>query len=129
MNIEQCVSHYLEASTGIHDLIGDRIYPITMPQNCTKPALTYRVISGMEHHNIDVAYPRFQFDCWGETYSDAKTLAYEVKEAFQRLRTPIGGSSGLDIIQAVILNEIDMSYNMDTSLYGIYVDVRIIYKK
>ena len=129
MNIEECVSAYLEASTGIHDLIANRIYPIKLPQNPTLPAVTYRVISGMEHHNIDVAYPRFQFDCWGESYGNAKEVAYEIKEAFQRKKSVIGGTSGKAMIQGVILNEIDMSYDMDTSLYGIYVDVRIIYRK
>ena len=129
MNIEQCISHYLEASTGIHDLIADRIYPVKMPQNPTLPALTYRVISGMEHHNIDVAYPRFQFNCWGESYSDAKALSVEVKEAFQRLKSPIGSTSGKHIVQGVVLGEIDMTYDMDTALYGIFVDVRLIYRK
>ena len=129
MNIEQCVSDYLEGSTGIGDLIANRIYPIKLPQNSTLPAMTYRVISGMEHHDIDVAYPRFQFDCWGESYSDARGLADEVKEAFQRMNGAIGGSSGKTMIQGVILNDIDMSYDMDTQLYGIFVDIRLIYRK
>ena len=129
MNIEQCVSDYLEGSTGIGDLIANRIYPIKLPQNSTLPAMTYRVISGMEHHDIDVAYPRFQFDCWGESYSDARSLADEVKEAFQRMKSVIGGTSGKAMIQGVILNDIDMSYDMDTQLYGIFVDIRLIYRK
>ena len=129
MNIEQCISDYLEGSTGIEDLIADRIYPIKLPQNPTLPAMTYRVISGMEHHDIDVAYPRFQFNCWGDTYSEAKTLAYATKQAFQRMKSVIGGTSGKAMIQGVVLNEIDMSYDMDTQLYGIFVDVRLIYRK
>jgi len=129
VNIEQCVSDYLEGSTGIGDLIANRIYPIKLPQNSTLPAMTYRVISGMEHHDIDVAYPRFQFDCWGESYSDARSLADEVKEAFQRMKSVIGGTSGKAMIQGVILNDIDMSYDMDTQLYGIFVDIRLIYRK
>ena len=129
MNIEQCVSDYLEGSTGIGDLVANRIYPIKLPQNPTLPAMTYRVISGMEHHNIDVAYPRFQFNCWGDTYSDARGLADATKQAFQRMKSVIGGTSGKAMIQGVVLNDIDMSYEMDTQLYGVFVDVRLIYKK
>ena len=129
MNIEECVSHYLEASTGIHDLIADRIYPVKLPQNPTLPAMTYRIISGMEHHDYDVAYPRFQFNCWGESYSDAKSLSVATKQAFQRLSSPIGGTSGKAVIQGVLLNDIDMGYEEDTQLYGIFVDIRLIYRK
>jgi len=129
VNIEQCVSDYLEGSTGIGDLIGNRIYPIKLPQNPTLPAMTYRVISGMEHHDIDVAYPRFQFNCWGESYSAARGLADATKQAFQRKHGAIGGSSGKAMIQGVVLNDIDMSYEMDTKLYGIFVDIRLIYRK
>jgi hypothetical protein len=129
MTIEEGVSDYLEGSTGIHDKIADRIYPIKLPQNPIYPALTYRVISGLEHHNIDVAYPRFQFSCWGEKYSDAKELAGEVKSAFQRMNVPIGGTSGFAIVQGVFLNETDMAYDIDTELYGIAVDIRLIYRK
>lgn len=129
MNIEECVSDYLEASTGINDKIVNRIYPVKMPQDCTLPALTYRVISGMEHHNIDVAYPRFQFSCFAKTYGGAKELCNEVQSAFQRMKVPIGGTSGKAMIAGEILNEIDMGWSEDTEVYGIFTDIRLIYRK
>jgi hypothetical protein len=75
-------------STGLS--VGDRVYPLTLPQDVTLPALTFQVISDIPTLSHDVAqdHPlytgarrsdtRVQFDCYGSTYDDAEALADEL---------------------------------------------------
>jgi len=128
MDFEECLVHYLDASTGIHDIIADRIYPDALPQNPTLPALTYELISGLEHHNFGVAYPSYQLSGWASTRAGVKTLGDEVVSAFKRMKYVMGGSSGKRIIQAVIENRLTF-YQPETRCWQEPIDIKIIYVK
>lgn len=70
--------------------VGDRVYPLSQPQNVTLPAIVYRVISDLPevthsdakdhptYTGIRYSKARVQFDCLGETYDDAEALADEL---------------------------------------------------
>ena len=126
LEIEECISSVLSTSTGMNDLISQRYYPVNLPQNPTYPALTYTMIAGDEHHDFEVGFPRFQFSCWANTYAQAKAVAKEVKQMFQRRNEPIGGTSGCRIIQGVYENETDL-WDFNTKKYHCPVDMKIIY--
>ena len=128
MDIEECLKYYLDASTGIHDIIADRIYPDALPQNPTLPALTYELISGLEHHNIDVAYPYYQLSGWATTRAGVKTLGDEVVSAFKRMKDIMGGTSGKRVIQAVIENRLTF-YQPETLCWQGPIDIKIVYVK
>lgn len=71
--------------------VGDRVYPLTLPQQVELPALTYQVISDVPtitHSDVqDVAtytglrhtFTRVQFGCYGRTYDEAEALADELQ--------------------------------------------------
>ncbi len=126
LDIEECLKVVLSESTGMNDLIGQRFYPVNLPESPSYPALTYTTISGDEHHRFDVGFPRYQFSCWANKYSEAKAIANEVKRMFQRRNEPIGGTSGCRIIQGVFEGEVDL-WDFNISKYHIPVDFKIIY--
>jgi hypothetical protein len=128
MTIEQAIYSYLSGEAGITDIVGTRIYPIFLPQDTDYPALTYIRISGPEHHDIDVSYPRFQISCWAKSYAEAKGLADEVKAAFQRFKGVMGGAQGVEVIQGVFMNDLDL-YDNETQVYHIPVDIKLIHRK
>jgi hypothetical protein len=70
--------------------VGDRIYPLTLPQGVTLPAVVYRVVSDvptvthstMQEHptftGIRHSFTRVQFDAYAETYDAAEALRDEL---------------------------------------------------
>lgn len=128
MTAEQALYAYLSNEAGITNIVGDRIYPGVRPQDSELPAISYLRISGPEHHNIDVAFPRFQISAWAATYNEAKTLGNEIKAAFQRFKGTMGGAQGVDVIQGVLLNDNDI-YESDTRVYHNPVDIKLIHWK
>lgn len=122
--IEEAVRKKLLASQDLRNLVGDRIYVLKLPQNPTYPAVTFFKASNPRHHDLDIAYPRFQFDVWAASYEAAKNVADEIRKALQREK---GDWSGIKVIQGVYLNEIDL-YEDDTKIYHIVSDYKIIYK-
>ena len=94
-------SLYLELSThaDIQPLVGNRVYPVLLPQHPTYPAITYRrdddarysTIDGNQSQTIDAS---MVLDAWAETYAAAKGLADTIKAALQNLT---GNMSGLTV--------------------------------
>ena len=75
--LEQGLTTLLNASTSITALIGDRLYPVFVPQSPTYPCLSYQVISGSSSYSMDGSaetVKRIQFDAWGTTYADVKNI-------------------------------------------------------
>lgn len=70
--------------------VGDRVYPLSLPQGATMPAVVYRVISddpSVTHSDVQDhptytgvrhSFTRVQFDCMDETYDGAEALADEL---------------------------------------------------
>lgn len=127
--IEEAIYTKLSSTDAVTDLVGTRIYPLKLPQNPTYPAITYGRVSarrGMTHDGPgDMAWPRFQFDCYGASYSAAKGVA-------NAIRSTLNGFSGtvstVNICAVFFMNEVD-DFNDDTEVYRIAVDFRIIHKE
>lgn len=69
------------ATSAITSLIGAALYPVLLPETTTYPALTFQVTSASSDFTLDraaVQTKRIQFDSWGSTYSDCKTLSAAV---------------------------------------------------
>lgn len=109
----------------LYDLVGERIYILKLPQKPTLPAITYYRVSNLRHHDIDVSYPRFQFDSWASTYEEVRNVANEIRRALQREK---GLWNGIKVIQVVYLNEVEM-YENDTEIYHIATDFQILYRE
>lgn len=127
--IEEALRTKVLSDSDVTDAIGQRLYIKKLPENPTYPAVTYSKISGPRHHDVDVAYPRFQFDVWTDattedSYKKARDVATKIRKALQR---ESGDWSGVRVIQAVFLNEMD-DYEPDTKLYHYISEFKIIHR-
>lgn len=132
MTLEQALYSYLSGYAGLTALVGTRIYPVTMPQGVTYPAVTYRKVSGLAEyvlgqHVPELYNPRYQFDAWGTSYSSVKSVAEQIKAALGGYSGLMGGASGVRVIGSWIVNEIDL-YESDTGVYHTAVDVRFYHE-
>ncbi|OME59482.1 tail completion protein gp17 [Paenibacillus odorifer] len=125
MAIETKLRDYLLSVKEIQSVVDTRIYPGWLPEKPIYPAIAYLVISGVSHHNIPVAYPRFQFSVFSTKYSEVKELAEEIRSALQRYQ---GSMGGVRVLQGVWEGSRDM-YESDTKLYHIATDFKIIYRE
>lgn len=103
--------------------IGTRLYPGWIPENAVMPSVAFLGVSRPEHHDIDVAYPRYQFSVFSPRYIDAKEIAAEIKNILQRFKGKMGNT---DIIQVVFENGYE-NYEKDTNLYHIAIDFKFIF--
>lgn len=116
--IEAKLFSYLTSNANVSELVGTRIYPITLPPNYTLPAITYAKISGPKINAkggaTGLAHPRFQFSCWSKSYTEAKIIADTVRLAL----------NAWSECTTYTENELDL-YEQDTGLYHVPIDVVI----
>jgi len=82
---------------------GDRIYPGRLPQGVVLPAVMwFKVSAGIEYTQSGPEKgrePRYQLDCWAETYLEARTLAEEMIAALSGYR----GAMGNEMVEAAFI--------------------------
>lgn len=86
--MEEAFTNYLLGSTGLTDLIGERIDWATRPQASALPALVLHKISGAPEYSdegeVGLLSARIQIDCWATNvpplsgYAIAKNVTREV---------------------------------------------------
>lgn len=117
--IEQAIVSLLQTHV---TLVSNRIYPLVMPQNSPLPTVVYQRISGPRIYSQSgasgLAYPRFQFSCWGTTYASVKAVAEQVRQALSGYR---GIVEGVSIQGAFIAGDVD-DFEPDTGLYRSTLD-------
>lgn len=115
--------NFLLTHESLTKLINVRLYPGWIPKDAPMPSVAYLEVSGVGFHDIDVAYPRYQFSIFSPKYVEAKEIAKEIKDILQRFKGKMGNTR---VIQAVYQNEYD-NYEIDTKLYHIAIDFKFIY--
>ena len=114
-DISQAVFEYLKTRDEIVGRVGDRIYPIVLPQNASLPAIVYSPVLANYDSELqgDTGYVRqtMQFVCHDTTYKKSRELSRMVKRAFQDYH---GDMCGL-WIEAVFIKT-DYEYNGNTAL-------------
>lgn len=121
--LEVDVRNFLLSHASLKSLIGTRLYPGWIPENAQMPSVAFLGVSGVRHHDIDVAYPRYQFSIFSPRYLEAKEIAKEIREILQRFKGKMGGTN---IIQVAFQNEYE-TYEQNTKLYHIAIDFKFIY--
>jgi hypothetical protein len=95
-----------------------------LPQHPTFPAITYQRIStppAREFETTFYLYPRFQFDCWTETFPEARELAGCVRMAFD----VYSGSMGAHPVVVSLVEEDRDIYEPEVKLWHSILDVII----
>ena len=115
--------------------VGDRIYPVVLPQGVTADSIVYnRIVDNESYHFVGpsgLITQRMQIDAWSQTPDGASELADLIKEL-------IGGFSGTVAysanspsdfvrIQGIFLLSGDEDYDSQAALYRRRRDYSIIF--
>jgi hypothetical protein len=111
LTIEEGLYTKLSTTVGITNLISTRVYPNKLPQTVTLPAMTYQRIDTPRVHSHDssgsagTAHPRFQFDCWAETYSGAKAISDALRAALNGYKGTITSGANTVVVQGALIQD------------------------
>lgn len=112
MTIEVALRDYLLADTAVAALVGTRIHPLDLPLNSPTPALTYEIVSDVQHRQVPGwSQQRIQFTvCVQGEHSvlDAYPNAKALKEA---IKARVDGRSGTKYPCVLSGGEDDDAYN------------------
>ena len=107
---------YLVAQTGLTDIVGDAIYVARLPEKATLPALGFFVRGGTSTPYIPpIVEPSFQFDCWGTTAMEARsvyTALYDCLQGVQDKEVTVSGVtyrllSAIEEVQGYDIQDVD----------------------
>ncbi|NBW11862.1 MAG: DUF3168 domain-containing protein [Caulobacteraceae bacterium] len=94
-DIAEAVCQYLLATGAITALVGTRIYPDDLPNNCTMPAIVYREVSDVESYHMQgadgLSSARIQVDSYGASAASANAVRRVVRSTMQGKQTTMGG--------------------------------------
>jgi len=124
MAFEEGLFAYLDAYPGLTLEVGSRIYPLLLPQNPVLPAVTYQRISTSRLHAFErslLPHPRFQFNCWAESFPRAKDVAEQVKLA---LDVYMGAMGAETVCASIIDGERDV-YDPETKIWNSIIEAVI----
>lgn len=80
--VEERITAKLLAATAVKALVSTRIFPVSRTQGSALPAVTLQRIDGApllaDDGDSGLENPRLQIDCWGKSYTEAKTVARAV---------------------------------------------------
>lgn len=95
-----------------------RIYPMLLPETPTFPALTYQEVSGVpqQHRTSNTALDRlrYQVNCYGKTFEQARVLANEIRA----LNRASGGE-----ISRILVEDTRDDFDVGTELYSRQIDL------
>jgi hypothetical protein len=127
MQIETALITYLRAQSALMTLVGNRINFIRALQSWqgTNPYIVFQKIDRPGLHSQDgsdnVAYPRFQFSIFADTYGKIKPIALALKTALDGYKGTMGGTGGVVVQGAFYENETDLDPG-ESGLYGVACD-------
>lgn len=132
MRIGEALYSKLSGTAGVTAIVGLRIYPMVLPALCEYPAVSFQKISDVPHHlmgsDSSLRSPRYQVDCWAETFSGVRALAEAVRAALQDATGTWGGAGGVVVQRAFLDMEIEFAENPgDATVYRVSQDYIIWY--
>lgn len=126
MTIEEALKTYLQSVAAVSALISTRIYPETLPQEPTLPALKYDIISIERQHLIDFATAYIQYTSVATTHLGARALSDAVRKALQREKRVI---SGIEVTQISVDDEQGVVFDKDYGEYYIQTTYKVNYRE
>ena len=128
MSINTALYSRLSSFAGLFALVGNRIYPVLIPESAQLPAVAYSLISTPEIHamNADptINGPRYQISCRSATFSSAEDVAEQVKLA---LKDYSGTVEGI-VIQRIFYKDEKHFDEPDTKTFHIAIDFIVWYE-
>lgn len=121
-DICEALYEYLSKDSDVKAIIGNRLYPVLLPQNAPLPSVVYTpVLAGYDFTLTgETMYVRqnIQFNCHGKTFKKARELSRLVKRKLQNYH---GNMCGLQIeavyIKSDFLSDSNTALKFDTDEY------------
>jgi hypothetical protein len=127
MSVSTDLRAFILADGTVAGLIGTRLYPLTLPQAPTLPAMSYQWISGQHFNAMDapskLSGPRVQFTCWAATYLQAEAVV----EALRKRLNGFRGMAGATEIQGAFMESERDLYESDPALFARSADFFVYY--
>ena len=125
MTAEQALFELLTHDAGVSAIVGDRVYPVRLPDEVVLPAMVYAKVSCIRYAShggpSKLASSRFQLDCYSADYLEAKRLALAAVAALH-------GKKGGDIQAAFNDNETD-GFSADDGVFRVTADILIWHRE
>jgi hypothetical protein len=126
--LEEGIYILLVNDTGISALAADRIYPVLAPPEAPAPLIVFLGVSIVPVNGISgqnkLTKKRMQFDCYGQTYSDAKKLEQAVNHVLINYQGTLsdGDSTYVNGIQSLLSQDL---FDSDANLYRVSLDFEV----
>lgn len=117
--IDEALFARLSGFAGLSAIVAARIYPIgNVPQNPTKPYVTYQQIDEPREHAMGVdppiRQPRFQFSAWADDSTSCRDVAAQIDAALSRF----SGTQASIVIQDILKeSELDLGFDPTAQIY------------
>jgi CHAD domain-containing protein len=129
MTLDEALRAHLVADVAVAALVGSRIYPVSLAQQGSLPAIMYRRVAVWPEHDrssrrADIARTRYQVECYGATFDDARAVATALKDALATLTK----ASDPAISHALVQSEFD-DFEPEPGRWRAIVDVHIYHEE
>lgn len=123
--IEDVVRFVLTTDARVSSLVGSRVYPLTMPQNGTLPAIVFQRISTVGSYTLEgpttPTAARIQLSLMSASFTQVRALAAAVWRALDAY----SGQVGRDIVNFIeVVNFLD-DFESDTGICRVVMDIRV----
>ena len=122
--LEEGLISYLKGYTGLTALVSTRIYHMTKPQTVSYPCITFQRIDTPFIHTMQTSgatgnliTPRFQFDAWASTYSVAKAITEQLRDALNGKAGSIGSGGQTVTIRSSLQSTERPSFDALVKMY------------
>ena len=123
------LSAFLQADAGITTLAAGRVYPQSLPQKATLPALVYQQIAGKTDTTLEnaaqLADELFQIACMAMSYKEAKQLSEKVRQALEGFK----GTMGATVILGIFAESERDFYDPEQLEYRTDLDFKIWHRE
>jgi hypothetical protein len=112
-DIRPALRSFLLGYSPISSLVGERVFPIKLPQGTTADSIVYNRISGVGDYHLQglsgFANNRIQIDAWASTADKATTLADLIRDRIDGYR----GEMGTDSPPSITVHGVFMAGQME----------------
>lgn len=135
MDLEAALKYKLQTTAGVLAIIvnPERIYPATVPDVFTPPAITFSEVSAADHTTHDstagseLVDGRYQFDAWGTTQASARALAKAIYAAFHGFKGTVTEGADSLTFGPILRVAKRATYDPGTRLFQVSQDFMIWY--
>ncbi len=128
MEIFEAFTGYLLGSVALSNLVGDRIFPDSLPEHHIGSGIVYQAIGGGVEYTLQsresLKTPQYQFSCYGASNKEAYAVYKQLVKAFDEVPTYL---EGLNIQFIEQLSEPVKDYEPETKRHCYKVDFQFYY--